>query len=183
MKNKVLIGLIAFFIIVSFVRAEEKDFGFTGEFIQVTLDVFPPFSYLQGFEVEDEIPITIQAKKRVKALMIGITNYDKPDNPEWEIFDFYSYHWPGYSDWWVGFIVVNYDDVTVPCEITMLIKGPEKSKITRDAILQPNEAVIFSAKVLLADTVGLYTLIGKIAGTDIGTGKKVKTRFYIYEIW
>ena len=183
MKNKFIICLWICLLTFSFVNAQEEEFGFTGEFVQSTLEVFSPFLIQQGFEVEDEIPFTIQAKKKVKALMIGITDFAKPDNPDWEIFDFYSYHWPGYDDWWVGFIVVNYDNVEVPCKITMQLKGPKKSKITRQAVLQPNEATIFSAKVKLASKVGLYTLIGSIVGKDIGSGKKVTTRFYIYEIW
>ena len=185
MKTRFLICLWVCLFTFSIVNAQEKDFGFTGEFTQRTLEVFPPFLYQQGFEVEDEEDsvITIQAKKKVKALMIGITNLAKPDNPEWELFDFYSYHWPGYHDWWLGFIVVNYDNVTVPCKIKMQIKGPKKDTIKRDAVLQPNEATIFSAKVNLADKVGIYTLIGTIVGKDIAAGKKVSTRFYVYEIW
>lgn len=182
-KTRFLICLWACLLMFAFASAQEEDFGFTGEFIQKTLEVFPPFLHHQGFEVEDEKSFTIQAKRKVKALVIGITNLSKPDNPSWELFDFYAWHWPGYDDWWVGFIVVNYDNVTVPCKITMQIKGPKKSKITRQAVLQPNEATIFSAKVRLASKVGLYTLIGSMAGQNLGSGKKVTTRFYVYEVW
>lgn len=164
--------------------AQEKKFGFTGEFRQYTLKVFPPFLSTRGFEtIEEEDDAHTFAKRKVNALMIGLTNFDKPDNPEWEIYDFYAYYWPGYHEWWVGIVVVNYDSITAPCKIIMQINGPQKSKITRKAILQPDEAVVFSAKVNLANKAGLYTLIGKITGTDIGSGKLVKTRCYIYEIW
>ena len=65
--------------------AQYKEFGFTGEFQQHTLKVFPPFILSQGFEtLEEEGDAHILAKRKVNALMIGLTNFDKPDNPDWE---------------------------------------------------------------------------------------------------
>jgi hypothetical protein len=114
--------------------------------------------------------------------MIGVSK-SKPDNPEYEIFDFWSYHWPDHSEWWVGFIVCNYGENSVPVKITMELAGPKKSKIQRNAIVQPNEATLYKAKINLASQIGLYTLTGKITGTGISSQNTVITRFYIYEIW
>lgn len=175
MKLKILLCVVVCLFLVAEIQANEKDFGFTGEFKQITLKKFP-YGQLPEFPEKD---FYIQGKT-VRALMIGIKNYSKPDNPEYESFDFYAYHWPGYHEWWVGFIVVNFGNYEVPCTVTMKIKGPKKSTITRKATIQPNEATIFSAKVNLADRVGLYTLLGILTG---GAKDRVKTRFYVYEIW
>jgi len=176
MKTKIFImGFVCLFLF-SFSRAEEK-FGFTGEFYQKTLIKFP-ISLAERFEVEDEF--IKDGAVYVKALMVGIADWE-PDNPEYETFDFWSYHWPEYSEWWIGFIVANYSNSSFSCTITMQLKGPGKSKITRKAVLQPNQATLFKAKVNLANQIGVYTAIGKISG--IGGSGKVKTRFYIYEIW
>jgi len=175
MKLKILFCVFLCLFLAVQVQANEKEFGFTGEFKQITLKEFP-YGQIPEFPEKD---FYIQGKT-VRALMIGLKNYSKPDNPEYEIFDFYAYHWPGYHQWWVGFIVVNYGDNEVSCTVTMQIKGPKKSVITRKATLQPNEADIFVAEVELADKVGLYTLIGKLKG---GAKDTVKTKSYIYEIW
>ena len=175
MKLKILFCVFLCLFLAVNVQANEKEFGFTGEFKQITLTKFL-YSQLPEFPEKD---FYIQGKT-VRALMIGIKEYSKPDNPKYESFDFYSDHWPEYDEWWVGFIVVNYGDNEVSCTVTMQIKGPKKSVITRKATLQPNEATIFSAKVELADKIGLYTLIGKLTG---GAKDTVKTKSYIYEIW
>lgn len=174
-------GILLFCFVIS--RGEEK-FGFTGEMKQITLKRLPP-KILGSFEADDEIRNNRGdlTGSEVKALMIGIKNYSKPDNPDWEIYDFYSYHWPGYTKWWVGFVVVNYGSTTVPGKIIMELIGPKTSKIQRNVILQPDEATLFVAQVNLASQIGLYTLNGKISGTGISTDNTVTTRFYIYEIW
>lgn len=180
MRFKLFASFCIIFLFSRTVFADESDFGFTGEFRQHTLAVFSsPVDQFDG----DESTANIQATKKVKALTIGLRNFSEPDSPEYEMFDYYAYHWPEYHEWWVGFIVVNYQDTTVPCKITMQIKGPKKSIITRKAVLQPNQATIFSAEVKLASKPGLYTLIGKMTGNGIGGGKTVTTRAYIYEVW
>jgi hypothetical protein len=183
MGTRILIKLLLCSIIFSSISAEEK-FGFIGEFKQSVIKNFPIHNNKMKFEADNEIlysPKFLSAYQ-VKALMIGISTL-KPDNPEYEIFDFWSYHWPGHSEWWVGFIVCNYGEKAVPVKTIMELAGPKKSKIQRNAILQPDEATLFKAKVNLASQIGLYTLTGKITGAGISSGNTVITRFYIYDIW
>ena len=169
-------------IIFSSINAKEK-FGFTGEFKQSVIKVFPVQNSKMKFEADNEIlysPKFLSAYQ-VKALGIGISSL-KPDDPEYGIFRFWAIHIRGYSEWWVGFIVCNYGEKTAPVKITMELAGPKKSKIQRNAILQPNEATLFKSKINLASQIGLYTLTGKITGTGISNGNTVITRFYIYDI-
>lgn len=125
-------------------------------------------------------------KKKVRALTIGIKEHyerPQPDDLDYIRFDYYSRHWPKYDDWYMCFIVVNYENKPVPCTIRMKMKGPSKKYIKRKAVLQPNQATMFVEKVKLANRPGLYTIEGSISGKDIKWGRKVRNRFYIYEIW
>jgi hypothetical protein len=175
MKLKILFFVVLCLFLATEIQADDEEFGFTGEFKQITLKEFP-YGQLPEFPEKD---FNIQ-KKTIRALMIGLTKLWEPEDSDFECFYYYSYHWPEYHEWWVGFIVVNYGDNEVSCTVTMQIKGPKKSVITRKATLQPNRADIFTAKVKLGDKVGLYTLIGKLTG---GAKDIVKTKSYIYEIW
>jgi hypothetical protein len=183
MKTKIIVFFVAPLLCISISHGEEK-FGFRGEVRQITLKKLPP-KILASFEADDEIRNSRGdlTGNEVKALMIGVRKYSKPEDPEWEIYYFYTYHWPGETQWWVGFVVVNYGLTTVRGKIIMEIIGPKTSKIQRNAILQPEEATLFVAPINLASQVGLYTLNGKISGAGISTDNSVTTRFYIYEIW
>lgn len=175
MRLKILICVVVCLFLTIEIQGEEKEFGFTGDFKQITLKKFP-YSQLPDFPEKD---FYIEGKT-VRALMIGIKEFSKPNNPKYESFEFYSDHWPEYDEWWVGFIVVNYGDNEVPCTITLKIKGPKQSVITREVTMQPNEATIFSAKIELAEKAGLYTLLGILTG---GAKDRVKTKSYIYAVW
>ncbi|KKK77487.1 hypothetical protein LCGC14_2853150, partial [marine sediment metagenome] len=90
MKSILIICFVLVFLPSVNIQATDYDFGFTGEFKENILSEF-------DLDLEGEDDIDALSQKKVKALTIGIKNYSKPDNPKYEIFDYYSYHWPGYS--------------------------------------------------------------------------------------
>ena len=174
MKRIIIIVVVLFFLFPIIVQATEEPVGFTGEFTQ---EILHEFDFREAAEND---PL---AAKKVNPLTIGVNKYSRPDDPDYEYFYYNTYHWPGYHKWWVGFIVVNYDSVGVPCKLIMEIRGPANSTIIRNAILQPNQATIFSARVNLGNSRGVYTLTGKITGAGITGNNMVITRFYINDIW
>ena len=172
--------IMVFFVllfVITVLKAGMNDFGFTGEFNEEASVKIPNF-LLQNFELLGD---TDGKTNKVVPLAIGVKKNFKPVNPMNPNFLYYSYNLLAYDQWWVGFIVVNFDDVEHLVDITMDVEGPLVSSITKTVKLDKHRVHLYSAKIKLANYIGLYSMTGKTEGEEVKT-KKVNTRLYIYDV-
>jgi hypothetical protein len=158
---------------------DEEEFGVMGELQEMALKQFP---VMQTQEELAGLP-----GESVKALMIGITKFDPPDNPEWDIYHFYDYYWKNSPERWIGFVVVNYSNYDVNCRVQMELcynEGQILWKKSWKKNIQENRAILYYIKTTRPNKIGLYSVRGKLYGAKgLGAYNEVKTNYYIYEIW
>ena len=174
-KNVVILGLCL--AVLSTLSASNRNFGFKGKIqegmeVEINAMTAPIFVGTEEFDAESS---------KVLPIAIGVKKHVRPVNPLNPNFLYYAYYLLTIDEWWVGCIVVNFDNVDKTVDLTMTMIGPQNSSITDTIVVKKNTAKIFTAKIEPAEYAGLYSLVGKVSGDGIKV-RKVNTRFFIYDV-
>ena len=175
MRDKIFICGLIFLLLFPAAYGNQENTGKDEELNELVLTHFPPSSRIQA-----EQP----AAANIKALMIGMTKFDPPSRPEWNIYYFYDSYWSGSPDRWIGFVVANYsnEDVNITAQIEVCYNDGKTlwTKKWKKKI-QKNQAVLYFVKTTIPKKVGLYSLKGKVYGAEgLGHNNEVSTNYYIH---
>jgi hypothetical protein len=118
----------------------------------------------------------------VRALAVGLANF-LPEQADWAIFDFSSEYYSGQTWYWC-FVVVNYNNIAKNIKTQWhlwyndgagrLTKYIDKTVPARTVMLYYYSVAGYVAKK------GLFTLTGRVYGTQMGNANEVTSQVYIY---
>ena len=172
MKTKVFICMFLFFTF--FVFGYEQEFESADLLNEYVIKQIPSKVIVAANQVH--------AGNYCKALMVGATNFT-PSTSEWCILDYASEYYT-LDTWELVFVCANWSISDVDAFVEFEIRWKDGSrKIYRRWSRKIKSGLVMMYTFNITNQIkqkGLFTLIGRISGKEIGNQNKVETQLYIY---
>ncbi len=176
--KKALIFVVICLLPVLSTATQNKNFGFTGEIRIETLPIPVSLMNIQDFS---DIKGDAALSGKVKMLSIGAkkSGIFNPIRPNYNLYDYY---YLTFDEWWVGAVVVNFDNIDHDVTLMMTAKGASETQITREFTIKANHAKVVAGKFVPDYFPRLYFLTGFVNGETIAPNR-VSTKLYIFDVF